>query len=144
MAMTRVLLDGNIYDKLKADETTRRLIYEKIVAGILVVIASPIVVDELNESPFNGLPDFFPVKQITEAIAVAGYARAGLARVSNGEVYDAHRGTSKKSKDAIIAETANVDCDVFVSEDQRCRKRLKEVEPKCLVLSYDEYKEWLN
>lgn len=142
--MVRVVFDSNIYDKLAADPETIGTIAEKIATGTLVVMVSPIIVDELRESQFGGVPQFFPIQQITEAIAVAGYAIAGLARPSDGVMYEAHRGTSKKSKDAIVAETAESDCDMLVSEDRRCRDRLNRHAKKCKALDYAQFKQWLG
>ena len=141
--MVRVLLDGNIYNHLEVDKAARIRIAEMIAGGAIDVVASPIIVDELRESPFKGVPDFFPVTRITEAVFVVGIAVVGLARVGDGKIFNAHRGKSKKTKDAIIADTADRDCEIFVSEDRRCRERLKQAGKKCLALSYADFKEWL-
>lgn len=136
------MFDSHIYDSLAADPETRLGVARKIALGHFQVVASPIVVDELNDSPFKRAPDFFPVVHVTEAVAVVGYARVGLARLGIGKVYEAHRGQSQKSKDAIIAETAESDCGLFVSNDKRCRERLRKIAIKCRVMDYAEFKEW--
>jgi hypothetical protein len=107
---------------------------------MLEVVVSPIIVGELKESHFQGIPKFFPITCITEAVAIADYAIAGLARTSNGDIYNSHRSDSKKSKDAIIAETADSDCDIFVSEDNRCRSRLNKHADKCKAFDYTQFK----
>ena len=137
--MTRVLLDTMIYDKLATDHTTRQLVSKKISSRAIAVVVSPIVLFELKDSSFEGVPDFFPVDIIAEAVTIAGHAVPGLVRPGDGKVFAAHLGKSKKSKDAIIADTASSDCDVFVSEDNRCRKRLREIQTRCQVFTYDEF-----
>lgn len=142
--MIRVLLDTNIYDKLAVDRATINTIAEKIAQGVLEVVVSPIIMGELKESHFQGMPTFFPVTNIPEGVAVVGYAIVGLARPSEGVVYNAHRGDSKKAKDAIIAETADSDCDLLVSEDNRCRTRLNTHAKKCKAVNFQYFKELLR
>lgn len=142
--MIRVLLDTNIYDRLAADQAITSAIAEKIADGTLEVVVSPIIVGELKESQFQGVPGFFPITHITEAVAIVGYAIVGLARPSDGVMYNAHRGDSRKAKDAIIAETAESDCDMLVSEDKRCRSRLNKHAKKCKAVDYQQFIEWLS
>lgn len=142
--MVRVLLDSNIYNCVEAENTTRIRIAEMIASGTIEVVASPVIVNELRDSPFGDVPDFFPVKRITEAVFVVGIAVVGLARVGDGKIFNAHRGESTKTKDAIIADTADKDCEIFVSEDKRCRERLKQAGKRCSALSYADFKEWLT
>ena len=142
--MIRILLDSNIYNCLEADEATRIRILEMITNETIEIVVSPVIVDELRESPFRDVPNFFPITRITESVFVVGIARVGLARVGKGQTFNAHRGESKKSKDAIIADTADTDCEILVSEDKRCRERLNKVGKKCKALSYAEFKKWLQ
>jgi hypothetical protein len=142
--MTRVLLDGNIYDKLEADPPTRELIAELVRDGALSILATPVVVDELREGPFQGVPEWFPVSVECEAVCVIGYARLGMAMISNGHIYDRHRGTSRKFPDAIIAESAHAMADILVSEDRRCRKRLADCSDRCRPMCYAEFCDWLK
>ena len=142
--MTKLLLDGNVYDKLSQDQRTKEVLARLIEARQVEALATPVVVGELTASPFGGLPDWFPISRVPEAVTVLGYARLGAARLSSGEVYRKHRGTSKKIPDAIIAHSANALADILVSEDQRCRKRLAEISTRCRAMSYDEFREWLE
>src|SRR3989442_15729641 len=59
--MMRVLLDANVYDALGQDADARSMIRKLIDRGVLHVIATPMVLDELRDSPFGGLPDWFSV-----------------------------------------------------------------------------------
>ena len=140
----KILLDSNIYTELSQDTEICLKLSSLIARGRIKIIISPIVRDELNASPFKGVPDFFPTETILEAVAVIGYARIGRCRISDGKTYLAHKGKSNKAKDAIIAETVLRESDVFVSSDKRCRSRLKKITSKCLIFTYNEFKNWLN
>jgi len=141
--MARLLLDSNIYDKSQHDQETRDRLAEGINLGQVVIIATPVVAGELNDSPFRGFPDFFPIKIEAEAVAVLGYARLGMSRLGSGNVYKAHRGNSIQIKDAIIAESADKLADIFVSEDVRCRSRLDQISQRCRSMSYGDLQTWL-
>lgn len=143
-SVAKLLLDGNVYDKLSQDQGTRELLAQLVKGGRVEVIATPVVVGELTESPFQGLPTWFPISMQPEAVTVLGYARLGAARLSSGRVYRQHRGESKKIPDAIIAHSADAIADILVSEDQRCRKRLAEISTRCRAMSYDEFRVWLK
>ncbi len=103
--MVRVLLDSNIYNILEVEEFTRNRIAELISNGNIEVVALPVIVDELRESAFGDVPNFFPITRITKTVFVVGIAVVGLARVGKGKIFDAHRGDSKKTKDAIVSDT---------------------------------------
>lgn len=107
------------------------------------VVATPIVIGELKDSHFRGIPDWFPVDVEPESVVVLRYARLGMIRLGNGEVFTTHRGESTKTKDAIMADSANSLADIFVSEDRRCRNRLSQVSTKCCGLSWLEFRQWL-
>jgi hypothetical protein len=108
------------------------------------VIATPIVRDELKASPFNGFPDWFPIVLEAENVTVLDYAYLGMTRLGEGEVYNGHRGESKKIPDAIIADSADGLADILVSEDRRCRERLKRISTRCRGMDYQEFSEWLQ
>lgn len=142
--MKTVLFDCNIYDKLAMDEKHRDRVAEFIVRGALMLIATPILVDELAASPFGGLPDWFPITVEPENVAVIGFARIGMARLGDGEVYSKHRGSSNNIKDGVLADSADALADILVSEDGRCRKRLAEISSTCECMSYADFCGWLD
>jgi hypothetical protein len=139
-----VLLDGNVYDKLQADVKTRGALQKLVARGLIKIIATPMVHDELKRSPFGGFPDWFPVVLEAENVTVLGYAILGMTRLGEGEVYSEHRGESKKIPDAIIADSADGLADILVSEDRRCRERLKRISARCRGMDYREFSEWLQ
>jgi hypothetical protein len=140
----KVLLDGNVYNKLHMDEETRTTLQLLVERGLLRVIATPMVFDELKGSPFGGIPDWFPVTIEAENVTVLDYATLGMTNLGNGEVYSKHRGESKKIPDAIIADSANRVADILVSEDRRCRERLKKTSSCCCGMDYEEFCDWLR
>ena len=141
---TTVLLDTNVYDLLAADAVTRGSVAVAVSSGQILVIATPKVVDELSDSPFEGLPKWFPIETVVESVAVLGHWRLGLAALGEGEVYTAHRGRSRKVADAIIADSADCHADVLVSEDGRVRRRLAGVSTRCRPMDYAEFCVWLE
>jgi predicted nucleic acid-binding protein len=143
--MYTLSLDSNIYDRLAADQSTIDRIKSSIAQGVFRVVISPIVRDELVRSPFQGIPDFFPIELVADSVVVPGLAIPGLARPGKGDVFTAHIGTSQKQgKDALIADSASNYGDIFVSNDQRSRERLQQLGTRCKCFSYREFTHWLE
>jgi predicted nucleic acid-binding protein len=79
-----------------------------------------------------------------EGIAISGLARSGMARSSTGVMYKQHLGASRKGFDAIIAHSAHSMGATLVSEDRRCRERLKRLASSGSAMTYVEFKTWLD
>lgn len=141
--MHALMLDGNIFDRLAADNYTRKLLNNACSAGLVRVLVSPVVQRELEASHFGGIPTFFPVEIVIESVAVAGLARADLATPGDAEIFTKHLGNSKKGADAVIVNSASTYADIFVSEDIRCIARLKEIKGPCSCLSYEDFQSWI-
>jgi predicted nucleic acid-binding protein len=149
----RVLLDGNIYNKLEADPALLDRLKRLISDGRLTVLCNQVVEQELLASRYNGIPDWLPVERIQEQGAFIGYAQIAPDDVDSEDehyatimpdvsVYSKHRGRSKKSSDAIIADTAARKCDYLVSEDNRLIQRMdKHAGPRCNGVSFSEFRE---
>ena len=142
--MNRILLDCTIYDKLLLDAEARDSLHALIDDVRVKVIATPMVLDELREGPFGGLPDWFPITIEAETVTVLDYAVLDMTRLGGGDIYGEHRGESQKIPDAIIADSADALADILVSEDRRCRERLKKISTRCKGLDYREFREWLQ
>jgi predicted nucleic acid-binding protein len=142
--VTTLLLDANVYDRLQADDESRTTLRGLVDRGLARVIATPMVLEELRRSPFGGIPNWFAVAVEAENVTVLGYATLGMTKLGEGEVYGEHRGESEKIPDAIIADSADALADVLVSEDRRCRERLKKISTRCTALDYDQFREWLR
>jgi hypothetical protein len=140
----RFFLDANIYDRLETDDNTRGHIRRLVDGNSIEVVASPVVVAELRASPFKGIPEWFRVSVLPEGIAIAGIARSGMARASAGVVFKQHLGESRKGADAIIAHSANSMQAVLVSEDRRCRERLKSLSDPAHAMDYDEFRKFIE
>ena len=100
--------------------------------------------DELTAGPFGGLPDWFPIELELESVAVVDYSRVGMCRIGDGEVYKKHKGQSKQAPDGIIADSADSMADIFVSDDHRCRERLKKISRWCQSKTFEEFKAWVE
>ena len=142
--MHKLLFDSNIYDRLAADETSRERVKSACEKNLIRVLVNSIIRDELIGSPFQQIPDFFPVELIADSVIIPGLAIPGLARPGSGEVFTGHIGTSRKGKDAVIADTASNYADIFVSGDQRFRTRLQKLNTSCKCFTYDEFVLWLK
>lgn len=144
MARPTFLLDGMIYNLLGAEIQVRQQILALTRTNRIEIIASPVVVQELALSPFRGLPDWFPIAVVPEGIAISGLARSGMARSSTGQIYKAHLGQSKKSHDAVLAHSAHSIGATLVSDDHRCRERLKVLAGAASAFTYGEFKVWVG
>lgn len=142
--MIKVIFDTMIWDKLAVDSVTCDVIAKLVQEKRIQVLVPSTIQRELEESPFKRIPSFFPVSLIGDAVFLADYSLTDCDRVGDGIIYKQHKGNSQKIKDAVIADTANADCNVFVSEDGRCRNRLKQLSKLCQCFSFDGFKLWLR
>jgi hypothetical protein len=142
--VTRVFLDTNVYDRLRDDLATRTRLATAISRGQVRVVATPVMADEMLVGPFGGFPDYFPVQVEPEAVFVLGHARLGMARLGLGKVFNAHKGSSQNTKDAIVAESADKLADILVSEDRRCRNRLAQLSHSCTAMDFHAFCDWLS
>jgi predicted nucleic acid-binding protein len=138
----RVVLDGNVFDKFERDARAADLLATLISESKVAVLMPRVIADELRARP-AGMPEWLQVCHVTDGTAVAGIAIAGAARVGGSPVYDAHLGTSRKGKDAVVAVTAHLDADVLVSDDRRCRTRAQQ-HARCEALTYEQFVERLK
>lgn len=141
--MKKVLLDSNIYNRLQRDPPTIETLRTACDAGDVQVIVTPKIVAELSDGPFGGVPDWFHTELIAESVMVVDHSFIGWCYLGSGEVYERHRGNSNKVPDAIIADTADSSADILVSEDRRCRERLRQISNRCKVFTYREFSAWL-
>jgi len=141
--MKTLLLDGNVYDELAQDSATRADLIDFVTRGLLRVICTPTIQRELENSPFGGIPDWFPVHYELESVSVLPF-QLGETRLGPGDVYRAHRGDSQKRRDAEIADAADAYADVFVTQDRRCRKRAQECAVSCQTFDFQDFKAWLS
>lgn len=144
MNTRRFLLDGHIYNLLGDDTSAREDVRLLIELGETQVVATPAVVLELQRSPFGGIPPWFQVVVQPEGIAISGLARSGMARSSAGRMYRDHLGQSRKVFDAVIAHSAHSMGATLVSDDRRCRERLKRLAGDDSAITYAEFRAWLQ
>lgn len=144
MPARRFFLDGNIYNLLEADPVVCSEIGALVDRGLLEIVASPVLVTELQRSPFSGIPAWFKVVVQPEGIAISGLARSGMARSSSGAMYKQHLGASGEGFDAIVAHSAHSMGATLVSEDRRCRERLRRLASSSSAMTYVEFKTWLH
>src|SRR5437870_13374817 len=96
MPAKRFLLDGNVYNLLEAEPAVCAQIRSLTDFGLIEIVASPVLVTELQRSPFRGIPAWFNVVVQPEGIAISGLARSGMARSSTGAMYRQHRSEERR------------------------------------------------
>lgn len=100
------------------------------------------IAKQLNASPFRGVPGLFSIENIGESILLAGGSAGD--RVGKGVLYKAHMGNSKQFEDALIADAAECDADVLVSNDQRFIRRMQALSKRCKVINFEGFQSWLD
>jgi hypothetical protein len=139
--MIKAVLDANIWDKLAQDDEARgraRLLCD---AGDLEIVVPDTLLQQLEESPFGGVPDWFPTSVIADSVFVLDHSRLDSARLGDGEMFTAHRGSSKQIADAAIVDAADTDADVFVSEDRRARERYAKLRDRGRSVDYARFRQ---
>ena len=131
----KVIFDANVYDILASDKTIINIICNLTELSQLKVIATRTIVEELNNSPFQGLPEWFSIDYEPNTVALVGIMRVG-DRLGNADIFIEHRGGSKKENDAHIVDSADIYADYLVSEDKRLVKRAEKFLKKCKVINY--------
>ncbi|MDO8444776.1 MAG: hypothetical protein Q7T53_01495 [Deltaproteobacteria bacterium] len=142
--MYKVIFDCNVYDKLYHCPDLQGKISRLISENKLMVMVTSTIRRELEISPFKGVPEWFHTEIIGDSVFLSEYSLTDVDRVGEGDIYDVHKGHSKNFRDAIIADTAHTDADIFVSEDNRCRQRFKKISDSCKSMSFSEFENWLN
>ena len=138
--MPKVILDSNVYDHLVADADALARTKELVEAGALLIICPATVRHELDASPYGRVPPEIPVVHETDSVFVWDHSHWDEARLGDGTAYNLHKGNSKKVADAVFAECAITDADLFVTNDKRARKRAKDIGYDCFSLSYEEFR----
>lgn len=138
--MTRAVLDSNIWDRLAADAEGRVRACALCQARELEFVVPDTLVRELELSPFNGVPNWFPARLTSDSVFVLDHSRLNGARLGDGATFAAHRGASQQTSDAIIVDAADTDADIFVSEDRRARERYAKLRDRGRALDYARFR----
>lgn len=77
---------------------------------------------------------------IPDSVFVVDHSRADHARVGDGATYKAHKGRSRKVADAVLADAADTDADIFVTEDVRARKWYDKLRGENRALDYSAFR----
>lgn len=142
--MNKIVFDCNIFDEISKDESVKNKIHLLVERGIIEVIIPRTVRDELIDSPFMGVPNWFPITAIGDSVFIADRSPVDSARLGSGIVFKKHLGSSSKISDAVIADTADTDATIFVSNDNRCRKRLSKISNGCTAHNFTMFKDFLD
>ena len=66
--MKKIIFDTNSYDQIAAHPETIEIIRHYVEINKIVIMITMTIIDELKESLFKGVPDWFPVQQISESV----------------------------------------------------------------------------
>jgi hypothetical protein len=135
--VTKVVLDANIFDKLANDEPARVRVSMLCGIATLAVVVPDTVRRQLLNSPFGGVPDWFPSMAIPDSVFILDHLHLDVARLGNGDTYTAHLGASGQFPDAVIVDAADNEADVFVSEDRRARRHYAKLRGQGRALNYE-------
>ena len=141
--MRRIVLDTNIFDKLEVDDKTLTFLNELSSNEVVEVVVPYVVLAELQDSRHRGIPDWVHATPVLDSVSVLPF-KLGTSALGVAKTYGDHLGESEKRSDAKIADAANAYAEVFVSEDNRCRKRAITAAPNCLSIDYDGFRAWLE
>ena len=89
----------------------------------LKVVIPTTLKQELLNSLFKGIPDWFPVSEINGSVFVLDHSRLDEANLGSGKAYSGHLGKFRKVSDVVLADLAYTEGVIFVSEDKRARER---------------------
>ncbi len=144
LKMNKIVFDSNIYDKLNNRPNLQEKIRQLINENKLTILVPSTINRELKNSPFKGVPNWFKTERAGDSVFILDHSLLDIDRLGNGDIYNSHKGNSLKLRDAIIADTAETDADIFVSEDKRCRERLKNISDSCQSMTFDEFQNWIT
>lgn len=146
----QVLLDTNAYDLIEGAPGVLKMVKSAIENGTIEVLMPRTVAMELHQRP-QGYPQSIPVTHIGHHVARAGLMCAGDS-LGAGKAFDTHlgEGSAKHIPDALIADTAAIVANWFVSNDKRSRNRLlrvyeeNEIFNKCRGMDFREFADELR
>ncbi len=131
--MTDIMFDTNAYDEILKGTITLKKLEKSIELGFRYFITN-IQIDELSNIPDARIEKrkslvlfLVTLKQSVIPIEsfVFGYARFGLVKLGNGEVYNKLLNESKNNvKDAIIGETAFLNNCILITEDIEFKNKI--------------------
>lgn len=141
--MITIVFDTNIFDILAQDEQSCELMRKNFDLGLLRVVVTRTIKEELMNSPFKGIPNLFPFEYIGNTVGRADVMCAGDS-IGNGEIYERHLGKSAKTNDAFIVDASSLHSDWLVSEDERLRRRTHHINANTKPMSYSAFLIALN
>lgn len=147
----KMMFDTNIYDKIIDIPGMVDRLNQLTKEGKLIVLCTHIQEDELaripDEKKRHAIAEISR-KMVTTSGAVWGISKWGQATWGPGgnnkvTIEAIRRAKPKKTRDALIGNTAERDADVLVTEDKGFGERMRKLKPSCEVWNFDKLKEHL-
>jgi hypothetical protein len=153
--MIRCLLDSNIYDKLADHDECRNLLIRRCEQGLVEVFVTHIQADQLEKTPDGekrklllATAQVVRSRRIPTDGAVLGLSKLGESRLGGGrgeiKVDDIADGKTKHYPDGLLVTTAAAEADIFVTEEKRLPKKIRQYQTRLEVKSFSEFYDFLR
>lgn len=150
MGTQKIMLDTNILNYLETDHEYLNKVVRAKVDGKIEPIITHIQEDELRvnrDAKKRLIIESIKPKKIATYGIITDISRSDYCRSGGG--YSKLTGNKemrklKKWRDVLIGSTALNDVDVFVTNDNDFKERLKRIDSKLIVKDYLEFKAWLD
>ena len=139
-----IVLDSNIFDLLAIDADCLSNLNSLIDGQRWKVLAPATLLEELEASPFKGVPTWLTVEVGLDEVFILDHTKLGSGKLGHGGIFSEHKGESNNVKDAVIVDYAVKKADIFVSEDRRARNRLNNMQTSTRAYTYLEFKNLTN
>ena len=143
------MLDTNIHDEIIATRGMPELLARLHTAGVLDILKTHIQEDEISEIP--DIEKRLLIRQIAGEKVISdgsifGVSRFGESTFGSGsdpvKVETVQRGNPKHAEDSLIASTAEVKADVFVTNDKQLARRIASTGTNLVVWDYAQFKKF--
>ncbi|MFY9270501.1 MAG: hypothetical protein WAO55_12235 [Candidatus Manganitrophaceae bacterium] len=145
--MKTIMFDSNIYDEITIVPALVARIEQLTQAGKLRILTTHVQEDEINQIKDDMKKNAF-MGLSTTRIPTSGFildvSRFDEACLDGGPAMEDIQGSTKShSEDALIGNTATRQADILVTNDKRLYKKTKELSTACIVMTGEEFKQYL-
>jgi hypothetical protein len=153
--MKRIAFDSCVLDAIEASPGLLQAIQRAAASGELILVSSHVQEDELAATPDEerrakllALYRALPVTTVMTHGFVIGVSRVGMARIGDGSrtgvaIDDLDSKERKHRRDALIGVTAAGEAHVFVTCDDRLRRRMRRAKAPCEVWDFDQFRQYV-
>jgi len=153
--MKRIAFDSCVLDAIEASLGLLQAIQRAAASGELILVSSHVQEDELTATPDEerrakllALYRALPKVSVATHGGVYGVSRYGGGRYGDGSwtgvsIDDLDTQSFRHRPDALIGVTAAGQADVFVTCDDRLRRRMRRAKAPCEVWDFDQFRQYV-